>query len=87
MIVLGYDPSNRVTISNNELDGQTPTSSSCNGEHYWTLLFYGTGDLITLAQNWIHHTSGRGPKIEGNANIHVFNNLWENVDGHAFDIE
>jgi len=86
MIVLGYNASGRVTISKNEFDGITPTSATCNGMHYWTLLFYGSGDLITFAQNYVHNTSGRGPKVDGNSNIHVFNNLWENVDGHAFDI-
>lgn len=58
-IVLGEGASNRVTISNSEIDGQTDWSATCDGNHYWGMYFTGSGDLITLKNNYIHHTSGR----------------------------
>ncbi|KAJ3010874.1 hypothetical protein HKX48_007157 [Thoreauomyces humboldtii] len=82
----------RLTISNNHFDGKTPYSASCNGDHYWTMLFYGTNDLITFNGNYITNTSGRGPKVGGvnsgpvSVKIHAVNNLWRNVGGHAFDV-
>jgi pectin lyase len=36
--------------------------------------------------NYIHHTSGRGPKMVGNTLLHAVNNEWYVVSGHAFDI-
>jgi len=36
--------------------------------------------------NYIHHTSGRGPKVAGNTLLHAVNNYWYSVSGHAFDI-
>ena len=53
---------------------------------------FGTISLILRdsAQNYIYHTSGRGPKCGGtsghNALIHAYNNLFENIKGHAFDV-
>ena len=85
MVVLGTDASNRVTISNNEFDGQTSYSASCDGHHYWTLYATGSNDQITLKGNYIHHTRGRSPKVGGNTVMHAVNNLWENNTGHAFD--
>lgn len=85
MVVLGETASNRVTISNNEFDGQTDYSATCDGHHYWTLYATGSNDQITLKGNYIHHTSGRSPKVGGNTVLHAVNNLWENNTGHAFD--
>ncbi|KAJ3152738.1 hypothetical protein HDU86_005493 [Geranomyces michiganensis] len=90
---LAFDAGNRrrmMTISNSEFDGRTAFSASCNGAHYWTALFSGTDDSVTFHGNWLHNTSGRGPKIGGHAgqrtNFHAINNYWQDVPGHAFDI-
>lgn len=42
-IVSHYDAS-RFTISNNEFDGVTDSSATCNGNHYWTMMLNGDGD-------------------------------------------
>jgi pectin lyase len=36
--------------------------------------------------NYIHHTSGRGPKMVGNTLLHAVNNEWYAVSRHTFDI-
>lgn len=84
--VSGYNPANRVTVSNCEFNGVTSWSASCNGEHYWGLLFLGEGDLITMKNNYIHHMSGRSPKVGGDTLMHVVNNYWYYSDGHAFEV-
>ncbi|KAI6711003.1 pectin lyase [Diplocarpon mali] len=76
---------NRVTISNTEFDGNTPWSATCNNQHYWAILLNGPDDRVTMQGNYIHHTSGRAPKIGGTALLHAVNNYWYAVDGHAFD--
>lgn len=40
---------------------------------------------MTFANNYIHHTSGRSPKVE-TSNWHAYNNYWYNNTGHAFDV-
>ncbi|KAJ5385830.1 hypothetical protein N7509_008371 [Penicillium cosmopolitanum] len=84
--VAGYEASGRVTISNNEFDGQTSWSATCDGHHYWTVLGYGKNDKVTFTGNYIHHTSGRSPKLEFNSYWHAYNNYWYNNTGHAFDV-
>ncbi|KAJ5892296.1 uncharacterized protein N7473_008524 [Penicillium subrubescens] len=86
MFVAGFEASGRVTISNSEFDGQTTWSASCDGHHYWTVLGYGKNDKVTFTGNYIHHTSGRSPKLEFNSYWHVYNNFWFNNTGHAFDV-
>lgn len=88
MIVTGYEQAGRVTISNNEFDGVTEWSASCNNDHYWTMLFLGDSDKITLSNNYIHDTSGRSPKVGGSGDItmHAVNNFWYSEGGHAFDV-
>ena len=49
-------------------------------------LGYGHNDKITFANNYIHHTSGRSPKLEFNSFWHAYNNYWYNNTGHAFDV-
>lgn len=85
-IVLGTQASNRVTISNTEIDGYTPWSATCDDHHYWSLYFTGSADLVTFKGNYIHHTSGRSPKVGGNSLIHAVNNYWYANSGHAFDV-
>jgi pectin lyase len=45
----------------------------------------GSNDLITMKGNYIHHTSGRSPKIGGNSLVHAVNNMFYANTGHAFD--
>lgn len=88
MIVTGYEPAGRFSITNSELDGRTSWSAQCNGQHYWTMLFLGNSDRITLAGNYIHHVSGRAPKVGGSGDItlHAVNNYFSEINGHAFDV-
>ena len=86
-VVTHYDGS-RITISNNEFDGVTDTSASCNGNHYWTMMFYGEGDQVTLDKNYFHDVAGRAPKLgqDGtSATFQATNNYFQNMKGHAFD--
>lgn len=85
-IVTGYDPSKRVTISAVEIDGNTSWSASCDNRHYWALLFLGNDDTITFQGNYIHHTSGRSPKVGGTTLLHAVNNYFYDNTGHAFSI-
>ncbi|OJJ00482.1 hypothetical protein ASPVEDRAFT_126807 [Aspergillus versicolor CBS 583.65] len=87
MIVTGYESSGSVTISNSELDGTTDWSASCDGHHYWTVLALGENDKVTFANNYIHTTSGRAPKVGAPSFWHVVNNYWSDNTGHAFDVE
>lgn len=85
-IVLGETASGRVTISNNEIDGASDWSATCDNHHYWALYFTGSQDSITFKGNYIHGTSGRAPKVAGNTVLHAVNNYWEDNSGHAFEI-
>nr|DAC85250.1 TPA_exp: pectin lyase [Monilinia laxa] len=92
-ITMGPAASNRVTISNSEFDGTTQWSVKCNNEHYWTLYFTGSKDTVTFKGNYLHSTSGRGPKVGGlassvepNVFFHAANNYWHNIGGNAFQL-
>ncbi|CAI7611060.1 unnamed protein product [Penicillium glandicola] len=85
-IVLGTDASKRVTISNSYIDGATSYSATCDGYHYWGIYLDGSSDLVTLKGNYIYHTSGRAPKVQGNTLLHAVNNYWYQNSGHAFEI-
>ncbi|KAF4154240.1 hypothetical protein CNMCM6069_009529 [Aspergillus lentulus] len=81
-----------VTISNSEFDGRTHWSATCNSEHYWTLLLIGAKDYYTFSGNYLHHLSGRAPHYGTSSNdatniFHAVNNYFEDMAGHAFDIE
>ncbi|KAI1878699.1 hypothetical protein JX265_002876 [Neoarthrinium moseri] len=88
-IVLGTDASNRVTISNCDIDGTTSWSPNCDTYHYWNVLFLGSQDLVTFKNNYVHHFSGRAPKVGGNTLLHAVNNYFYQSDsnGHAFEID
>ncbi|KAJ3309893.1 hypothetical protein HDU93_005478, partial [Gonapodya sp. JEL0774] len=91
-IVLGYDPSPSVTISNSFIDGRTSWDTTCtgaggNGYAYWAIFFAGTGDKVTMKGNYIYHTQGRSPKVEGNTILHFVNNYVYDNTGHAFEGE
>ena len=49
------------------------------------LYFTGDGDQITFKGNYIHHTSGRSPKVDEGAFVHLPNNYWYANSGHAFE--
>lgn len=87
MLVAGNGASNRMTVSNSEFDGATSWSATCDNHHYWGIYLIGSSDLITMKGNYIHHTSGRSPKVGGNTLLHAVNNYWYANSGHAFDIE
>ncbi|KOS20948.1 putative pectin lyase F [Escovopsis weberi] len=92
MIVSGWGKAGRVTISNNEFDGVTPWSAGCNGKHYWTLLLIGAEDYYTFANNWLHDLSGRAPHMGTDFDastifMHAVNNYFQNIGGHAFDVD
>lgn len=84
MIVTGMGKATNVTISWNEFDGRTPYSSKCNGTHYWVMLIVGATNTITVADNWLHHTSGRSPESGGYgsiASMHFVNDYYDYVPG------
>ncbi|KAL2817677.1 pectin lyase A [Aspergillus cavernicola] len=85
-IVLGTSADNRVTISNCFIDGESDYSATCDGYHYWGIYLDGSGDLVTMKGNYIYHTSGRSPKVQGNTVLHAVNNYWYDNSGHAFEI-
>ncbi|KAK1965593.1 pectate lyase [Colletotrichum sublineola] len=92
-IVSGWGAAGKVTISNTEFDGKSEWSAGCNGKHYWTALLIGVKDYYTFSGNWLHDVSGRSPhmgtkKTAGSEIIfHGVNNYFQNVGGHAFDID
>ncbi|KAI9152258.1 putative pectin lyase F [Paramyrothecium foliicola] len=89
MFIVTHFAPTRATISNNEFDGRTSSSASCNGNHYWSMMFYAAGDRITLDRNYFHDLSGRAPKLgDGKAQgtFQATNNYFANMKGHAFDI-
>lgn len=89
MLVTGFGKAANVTFSNNDFDGRTPYSATCNGAHYWAFLFLGANDTLTLQGNWIHDISGRAPHaggMQGATNaIHFVNNLFDKMPGHALE--
>jgi pectate lyase len=88
MFVVSHYEGSEATLSNNEFDGVTDTSATCNGNHYWTMMMIGKTDKFTLDKNYFHDVSGRAPKLgqDGvNSYFHAVNNYFENMKGHAFD--
>ncbi|KAJ5091978.1 hypothetical protein NUU61_006848 [Penicillium alfredii] len=85
-IVLGTDASKRVTISNSYINGKTDYSVTCDGYHYWGIYLAGSSDLVTMKGNYIYHTSGRSPKVQGNTLLHAVNNYCYDSSGRSFEI-
>lgn len=85
-IVLGEDASGRVSITNSHINGESSYSATCDGYHYWNLYFTGSDDQITFKNNYVHHFSGRAPKLGGNTVLHAVNNYWYESSGHGFEI-
>ncbi|KAF2127220.1 polysaccharide lyase family 1 protein [Dothidotthia symphoricarpi CBS 119687] len=86
-IVLGNSASGRVTISNCEINGATSWSATCDGNHYWALYFTGSDDQVTFKNNYVHHTSGRSPKIGGNSLVHAVNNYFYSNPQHMLEAD
>jgi pectin lyase len=88
MFVVSHYDGSSATLSNNEFDGVTTTSATCNGNHYWSLMMIGKNEKFTMDKNYFHTLSGRAPKL-GQTGItgyfHAVNNYFENMKGHAFD--
>ncbi|CAN9163325.1 unnamed protein product [Alternaria alternata] len=70
MFVVSHYDGASVTLSNNEFDGVTSTSATCNKNHYWGIIQVA---LLKLGQ----------PGVSGT--FHAINNYFENMKGHAFD--
>ncbi|KAH7362281.1 pectin lyase B [Plectosphaerella cucumerina] len=89
MFVSHFNSGNTATLSNNEFDGRTTNTRTCNGDHYWTIMIVGTLDKITFDRNYLHDVSGRAPKIgstDGVQIVQATNNWYSSNTGHAFDI-
>ncbi|KAI9993051.1 hypothetical protein PInf_015108 [Phytophthora infestans] len=90
MVVINFSGATGVTISNSDFDGNTKFSASCDGHHYWGFLILGKKTELSLVGNYIHHTSGRSPKIGGHDGeisvVHAANNFFFENSGHAFDV-
>ncbi|KAJ5802696.1 uncharacterized protein N7503_005146 [Penicillium pulvis] len=84
--VLGTSADNRISLTNNYINGVTDYSATCDGYTYWGIYLDGDSDLVTLKGNYIYHTSGRSPKVQGNTLLHAVNNYWYDNSGHAFEI-
>ncbi|KAF8608768.1 pectin lyase-like protein [Ceratobasidium sp. AG-I] len=89
MLVTGYGSVQGLTVSDNVFEGSGTYSATCNGRHYWAILFTGASDTITFARNYVYMTSGRGPKVGGTSGysqlLHSYNNYYVSVAGHALD--
>ncbi|KAF9880166.1 hypothetical protein CkaCkLH20_02120 [Colletotrichum karsti] len=83
--VFGFNPSKRVTLSNNFINGESDFSTGCDGYHYWTFEMVGTDDQITMKNNYIYKTAGRSPALSGGTLLHAVNNVWEENNGHALE--
>ncbi|KAJ0167765.1 putative pectin lyase C [Colletotrichum tanaceti] len=83
--VFGFEPSKRITLSNNFIDGNSTYSTGCNGYHYWTFEMVGEDDQITMKNNYIYKTAGRGPALSGGTLLHAVNNVWSDTNGHAIE--
>lgn len=67
MVVTGFGACKKITLSNNEFDGNTPYSAYCDGKRYWMFLFLGGNDRITMFNNicfWKNSTYYRNKKFK-----------------------
>jgi pectin lyase len=88
MFVVSHYDGSSATLSNNEFNGVTITSATCNSNHYWTMMMIGKNEKFTLDKNYFHDVSGRAPKLGQDGvtgYFHAVNNYFENMEGHAFD--
>lgn len=54
-------------------------------QHYFLIYFTGSNDMITFKGNYVHHSSGRSPKVAGNTLLHAVNNYFYANSKHAFE--
>lgn len=90
MIAAGFGPVTHMTVSWNDMDGNTPYASGGDGHHYWNLLLESTDQSVTLAYNWIHDFAGRAPIImadgtTGRVNFQIVNNYFQGGTWHALN--
>ena len=45
----------------------------------------GTGDTISMKNNYITKTAGRGPALSGKTLLHAVNNVWDDIKGHMLE--
>lgn len=45
----------------------------------------GKDDQITMKNNYVYMTAGRGPALSGSTLLHAVNNVWEDTKGHAIE--
>lgn len=83
--VFGFNPSKRITLSNNYINGNSTYSTSCNNYHYWNFEMVGTDDQITMKGNYMYRTSGRAPALSGGTLLHAVNNIWTDNAGHMLE--
>nr|AAM23009.1 pectin lyase [Penicillium griseoroseum] len=82
----GTEADNRVSITNNYINGESDYSATCDGHHYWNVYLDGSSDKVTFKGNYLYKTSGRAPKVQDNTYLHAVNNYWDENSGHAFEI-
>lgn len=82
----GRHPATDIIIGACTYRDSFPSLHPANPCDFARRLGYGKGDKVTFTGNYIHHTSGRSPKIEYNSHWHAYNNYWSNNTGHAFDV-
>uniref|UniRef100_M4BBW8 pectin lyase n=1 Tax=Hyaloperonospora arabidopsidis (strain Emoy2) TaxID=559515 RepID=M4BBW8_HYAAE len=91
MLVVNFSGATGITVSNTDFDGNTKFSASCDNHHYWTILLYGKRTEVSLLGNYINHTSGRSPRVGGHDGdtvvVHAANNFFNEISGHAFDVD
>ncbi|KAJ8110349.1 hypothetical protein OPT61_g6788 [Boeremia exigua] len=83
--VFGFTPSTRIELSSNFINGASDFSTGCDGYHYWVFEMVGTGDTISMKNNYITKTAGRGPALSGKTLLHAVNNVWFDVKGHLLE--
>ncbi|KGO74627.1 Pectin lyase fold/virulence factor [Penicillium italicum] len=84
--VLGTGADNRISITNNFINGESEYSATCDGHHYWNVYLDGSSDKVTFKGNYLYKTSGRAPKVQDNTYLHAVNNYWAENSNHAFEI-
>ncbi|TQN72297.1 putative pectin lyase C, partial [Colletotrichum shisoi] len=83
--VFGFEPSKRITLSNNFVNGNSTYSTGCDGYHYWTFEMVGEDDQITMKNNYVYKTAARGPALSGATLLHAVNNVWSDTNGHVIE--
>ncbi|HSC86474.1 MAG TPA: RICIN domain-containing protein, partial [Polyangiaceae bacterium] len=67
--------SSAVTLSHNVINGANPYV--CGGQHNFVTLV--TDSQVTYHHNYFDHVGGRNPKVDGSADVHIYNNYYDSV--------